>query len=325
MLAVVNFTRHLTHYLLGQKLTIITDYRALQWLHNFKHPDALTASWREKLAAFKYEVIHRPAKPIGHADGLSRTPLRAFNSIVTEDSSEKMHKADEKWPNRTNEWRSDSKRFNYSEIEGDILQSKDSIAHCVSADFQLSACTARGFKRRFLTKDPENETIVNETIWPQWFSESQGFVYYLITKARQFHKPTYKALRASFEALQSHTESNNVQRISSSQIGCGLAKMDWQKVQKLIHEVFQPMKIDLTVFLKPQSGTLNSSQIPMGSPIETDTAKAPDDSHNIPSLASDQQRNDPALKHLVHWITSGTPPSSQDLQGLPRTTWKLAL
>ena len=43
LLALVNFTRHFKHYLLGRKLQIFTDHRALQWLHNFKDPDGLTA------------------------------------------------------------------------------------------------------------------------------------------------------------------------------------------------------------------------------------------------------------------------------------------
>ena len=70
MLAVVHFTRHFRHYLLGQKFTIITDHRALQWLHNFKDSDALTARWLEKLPAFNYDVVHRPGKSIGHAEHL---------------------------------------------------------------------------------------------------------------------------------------------------------------------------------------------------------------------------------------------------------------
>ena len=58
LLDVVNFTRLFRHYLLGQKFTIITGHRALQWLHNFKDPDALTAPWLEKIAAFNYDVVH---------------------------------------------------------------------------------------------------------------------------------------------------------------------------------------------------------------------------------------------------------------------------
>ena len=61
----------------------------------------------------------------------------------------------------------------------------------------------------------------------------------------------------------------------------------------------------------------------MDSPIGTDTVNVLDDSDDIHSLAS-VQRNDPALKLLLHWITRGMPPSSQKLQGLPWTTRKFA-
>ena len=77
LLAVVNYTKHFKHYLLGRRFKIITDHRALQWLHNFKDPDALTARWLEKLAAFDYEIEHRSGKSIGHADCMSRLPTSA--------------------------------------------------------------------------------------------------------------------------------------------------------------------------------------------------------------------------------------------------------
>ena len=68
LLAIETFTRHFKHYLLGRKFKVVTDHRAVQWLHNFKDPDGLTARCLEKLAAFDYEVQHRPGKSIGHAD-----------------------------------------------------------------------------------------------------------------------------------------------------------------------------------------------------------------------------------------------------------------
>ena len=74
LLAIVNFTRHFKHYLLGRKFQIVTDHRTLQWLHNFKDPDGLTARWLEKLAAFEHEIVHRTGKSIGHADSMSRIP-----------------------------------------------------------------------------------------------------------------------------------------------------------------------------------------------------------------------------------------------------------
>ena len=61
----------------------------------------------------------------------------------------------------------------------------------------------------------------------------------------------------------------------------------------------------------------------MDSPFDAVTVKALNDSDNIPSVAS-ARRNDPALKHLLHWIARGTPPSSQKFKGLTRTTWNSA-
>ena len=110
--------------------------------------------------------------------------------------------------------KTDPNHFQNSEIQGDVLQSTDSIAHCISANFKLGAGTARSIKRRFLTQYPDKEAIPSEVIWPQLIAEYQRFVYELITKARYFHKPTYKALRTSLETMQRHAESNNVQRIN---------------------------------------------------------------------------------------------------------------
>ena len=87
LLAIVNYTRHFKHYLLSRQLKIITDHRALQWVHNFKGPDALPARWLEKLAAFDYEIEHRSGKSIGHADCMSRLPTTtsALNMTATMD------------------------------------------------------------------------------------------------------------------------------------------------------------------------------------------------------------------------------------------------
>ena len=77
LLAVVNYTKHFKHYLFGRRMKIITDHRALQWLHNYKDPDALTARWLETFGAFDYEIEHRSGKSIGHADCMSTLPTSA--------------------------------------------------------------------------------------------------------------------------------------------------------------------------------------------------------------------------------------------------------
>ena len=138
--------------MLRQKVNFITNHQVLKWLHIFKDPDALIARWLEKLAAFDHEVVHRPRKMTGHADGLSRTLFRAFNAFVTEDPATDAPEEDQEWPNRTIESPADPKLFKYPEIQGDLLQSTDSTDHCISADLKLGARFAGSIKQRFPAK-----------------------------------------------------------------------------------------------------------------------------------------------------------------------------
>ena len=54
LLAVVAFTDHFRHYLLGEPFTLRTDHGFLTWLSNFKEPTGQLARWLEKLQAFNF-------------------------------------------------------------------------------------------------------------------------------------------------------------------------------------------------------------------------------------------------------------------------------
>ena len=208
------------------------------------------------------------------------------------------------------------------EIQGNVLQSTDSIAHCTSADFKLGAGIARSIKRRFPTQYPDKKAIASKVIWPQWIPEWQRFVYHLITKVRFSHKPTYKALRLFLETMKNHAENNKILRFSMPQIGWGLDKPDRSKIQTLIQEVFRPTNIEIIVFLKPLTEPLRASQDPVDSLDKAVAAETPNISETLTSHAL-VQRADPALKNIFQWVTRGTPPSTHELQGLPRATWQL--
>ena len=77
----VTFMRHFRHYFVKRLFTVVTDYRALPWLHSFEGPDGITTRWLKKLAPFDYAVKHRPGKLIGHADGLFNIPP-AMNTVA---------------------------------------------------------------------------------------------------------------------------------------------------------------------------------------------------------------------------------------------------
>ena len=101
----------------------------------------------EKLAYFDYEVRHRPGKSIGLADGLSRIPAKSINAIETDLPPTSPQNEITEIATAIN---------NYQEKNGNAFHSRDCIAHCVSADFKMSAANARHSERNFPRKYPTN-------------------------------------------------------------------------------------------------------------------------------------------------------------------------
>ncbi|XP_041712256.1 ADP-ribose glycohydrolase OARD1 isoform X2 [Coregonus clupeaformis] len=85
------------------------------------------------------------------------------------------------------------------------------------------------------------------------------FVYYLITKEKYSHKPTYDSLRKSLEDMKSHCLQNGVTGISMPRIGCGLDGLSWDKVEEMLEQVFQPTDIRITVYTLPVKPTRKPS------------------------------------------------------------------
>ena len=74
LLAVVRFTRHFKHYLLGRRFTLRTDHNNLIWLMGFKNIEGQLARLIEEFAVYNMEIVHRPGKDHMNADDLSRIP-----------------------------------------------------------------------------------------------------------------------------------------------------------------------------------------------------------------------------------------------------------
>ena len=76
LLAVIMFTRHFRHYLLGKPFHLRTDHNGLVWLLGFKSIEGQLARWLEELTTYDLTILHRSGKEHGNADGLSRIPSR---------------------------------------------------------------------------------------------------------------------------------------------------------------------------------------------------------------------------------------------------------
>jgi hypothetical protein len=74
LLAVVLFTRHFRHYLLGRPFLVRTNHGSLTWLLRFKQINGQLARWLEELSQFDMTIIHRLGRLHNNADAMSHLP-----------------------------------------------------------------------------------------------------------------------------------------------------------------------------------------------------------------------------------------------------------
>ncbi|KAM4562995.1 ADP-ribose glycohydrolase OARD1 isoform 1-T1 [Odontesthes bonariensis] len=138
-------------------------------------------------------------------------------------------------------------------VTGDLFScpADDALAHCISEDCRMGAGIAVVFKKRF-GGVPELKEQKKLTGQCAVLTSHGRFVYYLITKKKASHKPTYDSLGQSLEDMKSHCVKNGVTRISMPRIGCGLDRLEWSEVSKILEQVFQHTNITITVYSLPQ-------------------------------------------------------------------------
>ena len=88
LLAVILGVKHFHHYLYGTRFIVRTDHGSLTWLLRFKNPEGQMARWLQMLNTYNFEIIHRPGRQHGNADGLSRRPCFPCNYCSRQDQKE---------------------------------------------------------------------------------------------------------------------------------------------------------------------------------------------------------------------------------------------
>ncbi|XP_075030246.1 ADP-ribose glycohydrolase OARD1 isoform X4 [Calonectris borealis] len=134
-------------------------------------------------------------------------------------------------------------------VKGDLFScpQTDSLAHCISEDCRMGAGIAVLFKKKFggVQELLDQQKKTGEVAVLQ---RDDRYIYYLITKKKVSHKPTYENMRKSLEAMKAHCLNNGVTDISMPRIGCGLDRLDWNKVSAILGEVFEDTDIKITVY-----------------------------------------------------------------------------
>lgn len=126
------------------------------------------------------------------------------------------------------------------------------LAHCISADFGMGKGIVVEFNKKFDMKrklQSKYPDYINEWHRKRYEGDCilEDKVLNLITKERYFHKPTYNSLTTALAVCCVTCEKNNIKKIAMPIIGCGLDRLQWNKVSEIIKEVFTDTDIEILV------------------------------------------------------------------------------
>ena len=137
----------------------------------------------------------------------------------------------------------------FTEEKKDIFEYQDTwgeepfyYAHCISADYALGAGIAKEFKKRFKLN---NNNLIAGKVSPSLSIVSN--VFNLITKKLYWQKPTYQSLQDSLDSMKKSSIALGVKKLIMPKIGCGLDRLSWGTVRKMIKDTFKDTDIDIII------------------------------------------------------------------------------
>ena len=142
----------------------------------------------------------------------------------------------------------------YKEEVRDLFSVPDDyyLVHCISADFGMGKGIVVEFNKRFDMKrklQSKYPDYINQWIHNNWRGDCilEDKILNLITKERYFHKPTYESLKSALLVCRLECNTNNITKIAMPLIGCGLDRLQWDKVSEIIKDVFKDTDIEILV------------------------------------------------------------------------------
>lgn len=142
----------------------------------------------------------------------------------------------------------------YEERIADLFTVGDdyTLAHCISADFALGAGIAVQMNKHYDMKDRLRTMYPN--YMKEWNKKRKSYdciylqgVLNLVTKTRCFEKPTYDSLRGALTEAQKVCAAYKIKKLAMPKIGCGLDRLEWDLVRRIIKDVFYDTDIEIVV------------------------------------------------------------------------------
>ena len=120
------------------------------------------------------------------------------------------------------------------------------LAHCISADFALGAGIAKTFSDKYKMRI---KLFEKHGVYAYRGGDALlvDKVFNLVTKAKFWQKPTYESLREALERMKEQILSMGITKLAMPKIGCGLDRLDWNKVFYIICDVFDDTDIEIII------------------------------------------------------------------------------
>ena len=127
----------------------------------------------------------------------------------------------------------------------DLFDFRDThyLAHCISADYRLGAGIAKQFDMRYNIRASLFDDGTCD--YPDCILTDR--IFNLVTKRHYYDKPTYNSLQDSLYMMRDIVYNRGVKKIAIPKIGCGLDKLEWDKVERVIKQVFDEYDIEIVV------------------------------------------------------------------------------
>lgn len=142
----------------------------------------------------------------------------------------------------------------YNEQKGDLfnLDGKYALAHCISLDCAMGAGIAVAFDQKFKGMKNECKRHLDKygaSVPNIYMFEGIGgrIVFNLITKKVYYGKPTYQTITKCIEMMREHCEHYSIKYLAMPKIGCGLDKLQWERVKEIIKTEFAQTDIEIEV------------------------------------------------------------------------------
>lgn len=143
----------------------------------------------------------------------------------------------------------------FKEVNGDLFKSNPNytLMQCISHDCAMGAGIAKTFDALMPDMKKQLKRTIRENSLTGYYAmlyKGRRDVINLVTKERYWHKPTYSSLKASLINAKQIILRNNIKHIAMPVIGCGLDRLQWSKVSKMVKEIFADTDVEIVVYHK---------------------------------------------------------------------------